>query len=139
MIETRLTASEARWLVDNLGLTPGEPSPLAEVLATIDPVPPASPAAGAAVAALRQRGIVDSSGSPNLFVATALAWLSDPERVWSLSVFGPGGAQLVHLAFRSGAAVECRRGPDDLTLRYPFAADEATSWLERHAGGPHAR
>lgn len=138
MIETRLLASEARWLLDSLGLTPREPSPLTEALASIDPVPSDSPAAGAAAAALHRRGIVSSAGSANPFVATALAWLAAPERVWSLSVFGPGGAELVHLAFRDGAAVECRRGSDELVLRYPFAADEATGWLERHAGGPHA-
>jgi hypothetical protein len=44
----------------------------------------------------------------------------------------------VHLAFKEGSAVECRRSSEGLRLRFPLAEEEARAWVaSKMAGGGH--
>lgn len=137
MIEVALSLPEARWILDRMGLTPREPSPLREPLQGTAPAPEGSPAYRKLEADLAARGLV-LEGAPNPFVGTALAFAAAPERVWSLVLFGPGGAEAFHLAEKEGTAVEVVRGPLGLRLRFPLSAEEAEGWVAlRSRGGAH--
>lgn len=138
MIETRLTLVEAKWALQRLGAVPSEDSPLRDPLAGIGEIPEGSPAEARLMKDLASKALLSSSGAPNPFLAAALLWLAQPDRVWSLSLFGPGGAEVLHLAFREGSCVEVRRSSAGFRLRYPLAADEAASWLELRTRGGKA-
>lgn len=135
MIEHTLDIAEARWILQALGLEPSESSPLSEPLSDVPEVPKGSPAEEKVVKGLRSRGLVTRQGAPNPFAGAALTWLASPEKVWCLVLFGPGGAETAHLAFRQGSAVECRRETGGLRLRYPLPEEEAEAWLKLRAGG----
>lgn len=135
MIEHALDLAEARWILQALGMEPSEASPLRDPLSAVSEVPKGSPAEEKVVRGLQGRGLVTRSGAPNPFAAAALAWLASPEKVWCLALFGPGGAETAHLAFREGSAVECRREPGGLRLRYPLPEEEAAAWLALRAEG----
>jgi hypothetical protein len=138
MIEISLTLAEARWVLQSSGITPRMPSPILEPVEAVPEIPPSSPAETGLVQALQARGLAGPGGAPNPFLSAALEWLSVPDRVWSLSLFGRGGAEMVHLALKEDAAVECRRSADGFRLRFPVPASEAEEWLSlRLRGGAH--
>ncbi len=138
MIEATLNPTQARWLLQTLGLEPSPDSPLRDPVAGAGDVPAGSSAEGQLLSELAARGVLLADRRVNPFVAAALRWLASPERVWTLSLFGRGGAEVVHLAFREGSAVECRRSPEALRLRFPLAEEEARAWVaSRMAGGSH--
>lgn|GEM_PF-2070797 len=140
MIESRLTLAEARWILQSMDLAPAAESPLLDPLSSVPEVPAGSPAEKKTKRGLLSRGLLTPAGEPNPLAAAALAWLASPEKVWCLSLFGPGGAEVVHLAFREGCAVECRREREGFRLRYPLPEEEAESWLDlRASGGVRAR
>ena len=117
---------------------PTPDSPLADPFGMVEPAAEGSPAEQDLIKALRSRGLVVESGSVNPFIAAALELLSQPERVWCLALFGPEGAEMVHMAFKESDAVECRRGSKGFTLRFPIPAREAKIWLdERIKGARH--
>lgn len=137
MIEVTLSLSEARWILDRLGIAPRDPSPLREPLEGTVPPPQDSPASKKIEADLRSRGFLIGE-VPNPFTAAALAFAAAPERVFSLALFGPGGAEAYHLAQKEGAAVEVVREPSGLRLRFPLDAGEVEAWVAlRTAGGGH--
>jgi hypothetical protein len=129
MIEARLSLSEARWMLELINLEASPDSPLRDPLAVIAEVPGGSTVEAKLAEALTARGLLLSGRRVNPFAAAALKWLAQPEIVWSLALFGRGGAEAVHLAFREGTAVECRRGPSGLRLRFPLPEGEAREWL----------
>jgi hypothetical protein len=135
MIEHALDLAEARWILQTLGLQPSGDSPLLDPLSSVPEVPKGSPAEEKVVKRLQARGLATREGSPNPFAAAALTWLASPQKVWCLSLFGPGGAELVHLAFREGSAVECRRDASGVRLRYPLPEEDALAWLSLRTGG----
>jgi hypothetical protein len=135
MIEVRLTLAEARWLMQVMNLNPSGDSPLADPLAGGSEIPPGSTAERRVREGLASRGLLLQENAVNPFVASALRWLAAPEETWSLSLFGRGGASVVHLAFREGVAVECRRDGAGFTLRFPLPETEARTWLSAHWGG----
>jgi hypothetical protein len=139
MIEHVLDLAEARWILQVLGLEPAPDSPLRDALSAVPEVPKGSPAEDKVIQGLQGRGLVTRAGAPNPFASAALVWLASPEKVWCLALFGPGGAEAVHLAFREGSAVECRRELGGLRLRYPLPEEDAAAWLKLRAeGGGHA-
>ena len=135
MIEARLTLAEARWMMQALNLQPSGDSPLAEPLASVAEVPTGSTAESRVKQGLASRGLLLQGNAVNPFAASALRWLAAPQEVWSLSLFGRGGAWVVHLAFREGSAVECRRDGTGFTLRFPLPEMEARAWLAAQMGG----
>lgn len=135
MIETRLSLSEARWMLQTLKLEPSSDSPLRDPLAVVAEVPEGSTVEVKLAEALTARGLLLPGRRINPFAAAALKWLAQPEVVWNLALFGRGGAEAVHLAFREGAAVECRREPSGLRLRFPLPETEARGWLGLQVGG----
>lgn len=135
MIETRLSLSEARWVLQTLGLEPSQDSPLRDPLAVVAEAPPGSTAESKLAEALAARGLLLPGRRINPFVAAALRWLARPEVVWNLALFGGGGAEAVHLVFGEGAAVECRREPAGIRLRFPLPEAEARGWLDLQVGG----
>jgi len=137
MIEVRLSLSEARWLCQMLDLKPSADSPLRDPLAVIAEVPAGSTAEAKVAEALTARGLLLAGRRVNPLAAAAMEWLARPEVVWNLALFGRGGAEAVHLAFREGAAVECRREASGLRLRFPLPESEARAWLGLQVeGGP---
>ncbi|MGC8762803.1 MAG: ESX secretion-associated protein EspG [Acidobacteriota bacterium] len=137
MIELTLSLSEARWILDRMGIEPRDPSPLREPLEGTAPAPEGSPAFQTIEAGLRARGLA-GGGSPNPFAAAALVFAATPQRVYTLALFGPGGAEAYHLAEREGSAVEVVRGPGGLRLRFPLDAADVESWVAlRTKGGGH--
>jgi hypothetical protein len=137
MMDLSLSLSEARWILDRMGIEPRDPSPLREPLEGTAPAPEDSPAARKIEADLRARGLVVGD-APNPFAATALAFAATPERVFCLALFGPGGAEAFHLVEKDGAAVEVVREPGGLRLRFPLDPDEAEAWVDlRTRGGGH--
>ncbi len=138
MIETRLSLGEARYLLQVLDLKLAPESPLADPLGGAAEVPAGSTAEAGVTKSLTSRGLLLSDGAPNPFAAAAMVWLAQPEKAWTLSLFGRGGAAMVHLAFKGGSAVECRRDAEGFLLRYPLPEAEAEGWLRLHLdGGPH--
>lgn len=135
MIETRLSLSEARWMLQALDLEPSSNSPLHDPLAVVAEVPGGSSAEANLAEALTTRGLLLSGRRVNPFAAAALKWLAQPEAVWSLALFARGGAEAVHLAFREGTAVECRRESSGLRLRFPLHESEARGWLDLQVEG----
>jgi hypothetical protein len=135
MIEVRLSLAEARWLLQALDLRPSGDSPLADPLAGVAELPGGSSAEARVKEGLASRGILVAGGTVNPFAAEALRWLAGPEETWALSLFGRGGAALVHLVFREGMAVECRRDAAGFTLRFPLPEAEAREWLRAQMGG----
>lgn len=137
MIEVRLSLSEARWMCQTLGLEPSSESPLRDPLAVVAEVPAGSTAETKLAEALTARGLLLPGRRVNPLAAAAMEWLARPETVWNLALFGHGGAEAVHLAFREGAAVECRRKASGLQLRFPLPESEAREWLGLQVeGGP---
>jgi hypothetical protein len=141
MIEVTLSLTEARWAMARTGIEqPSPDSPLADPLALVEAAPEGSPAEQAVIRGLESRGLALSGGSVNPFLAAALEALAVPEKVWCLSLFGPAGAEMVHLAFKDGDAVECRRSSKGFALRFPLRAAEAKNWLDtRIQGARHGR
>ncbi len=138
MIEVRLSLAEARWLLGTLGLEPAPGSPLGDPMAGAGEAPEGSTAEANILRGLSERGAVTKDRAVNPFLSAALTWLARPEKVWSLSLMGRGGAEVVHLAFREDAAVECRRDPSGVRLRFPLAVSEVGRWLALHVdGGGH--
>jgi hypothetical protein len=138
MIEATLNPTQARWLLQTLGVEPSPDSPLRDPVSGAGEVPPGSTAEGKLVQELASKGLLMPDRRVNPFAAAALRWLASPERVWTLSLFGRGGAEVVHLAFREGSAVECRRSSEGLRLRFPLAEEEARGWVaSKMAGGGH--
>jgi hypothetical protein len=138
MIEVRLSLAEARWLMQAMNLRPSGDSPLADPLASVAEVPAGSTAERRVMEGLASRGLLLHGNVLNPFATSALRWLAAPQEVWTLSLFGRGGACVVHLAFREGAAVECRRDGAGLTLRFPLPEKEARIWLGAQMGaGSH--
>ena len=136
MIETRLDRVECAYVLGRLGLIPVGHSPLADYLASAAVPPEGSPAETRIVSGLVERGLASADGVPNPYLATALEWLADPERVHTLAQFGPGGVECIHLAVTRASAVECRRLTDELVLRFPLPEAEISAWLAlRMAGG----
>jgi hypothetical protein len=135
MIEARLSLPEARWMLQLMNLGPSPDSPLRDPLALVAEVPGGSSVESELAGALTARGLLLPGRRVNPFAAAALRWLAQPEVVWSLALFGRGGAEAIHLAFREGAAVECRRGPSGLRLRFPLPANEAREWLALQVEG----
>jgi len=129
MIEARLSLSEARWMLQLMNLEPSPDSPLRDPLGVVAEVPGGSSVETKLAEALTTRGLLLSGRRINPFAAAAMKWLAQPEVVWNLALFGRGGAEAVHLAFREGAAVECRREPSGLRLRFPLPESEAREWL----------
>jgi hypothetical protein len=139
MIECRLGRIECAFVLGRVGLLAAAHSPLADYLASAAVPPPGSPAEREIVAALRARGLTQADGTPNPYLATALEWLSQPECVHTLTQFGPGGAETMHLAVARGAAVECRRLTEEMVLRFPVPEAEIGAWLAlRTSGGGEA-
>ena len=138
MIEVRLSLAEARWLLGNLGLVPSPDSPLRDPMEGAGEAPAGSTAEANILQGLSERGAVTKDRAVNPFLSAALTWLARPEKVWSLSLMGRGGAEVVHLAFREDAAVECKRDPTGVRLRFPLAGSEGGRWLALHVdGGGH--
>ncbi len=138
MIEIRLSLAETRWALQRSVIAPRMPSPILEPVEAVPEVPSPSPAESEIVKSLQARGLAGTDGSPNPLLSAALEWLSAPDRVWSLSLFGRGGAEMVHLAMREDAGVECRRSAEGFRLRFPVPASEAEEWLSlRMRGGAH--
>lgn len=135
MIEARLSLSEARWMLQLMTLEPTPESPLRDPLAVVAEVPGGSTVEAKLAEALTTRGLLLSGRRVNPFVAAALKWLAQPEVVWNLALFGRGGAEAVHLAFRDGTAVECRREPSGLRLRFPLPESDARQWLADQVEG----
>jgi hypothetical protein len=135
MIESDFTLAEARWILQFMDVQPSGDSPLLDPLFSVPEVPAGSPAEEKIKKGLLSKGLLTLKGEPNPFAAAALAWLASPEKVWCLSLFGPGGAEVVHLAFREGSAAECRRERGGFRLRYPLPEEEAQAWLELRASG----
>lgn len=135
MIETRLSLSEARWMLRALDLEPSRDSPLRDPLAVVAEAPQGSTAESKLAEALMARGLLLPGRRVNPFAAAALRCLARPEVVWNLALFGGGGAEAVHLAFAKGAAVECRREPAGLRLRFPLPTAEARGWFDLQVGG----
>lgn len=137
MIETRLSRVECAFVLSQLGIAPSAQSPLADHLASAAVPPTGSPAETAIASALVGRGLAAADGTPDPYLATALEWLADPERVHTLTQFGPGGVESIHLAVASGMAVECRRLTDGLVLRFPLPEAEIAPWLALRIEGGH--
>lgn len=135
MIEARLSLSEARWMLQLMTLEPTPESPLRDPLAVVAEVPGGSTVEAKLAEALTTRGLLLSGRRVNPFVAAALKWLAQPEVVWNLALFGRSGAEAVHLAFRDGTAVECRREPSGLRLRFPLPESDARQWLADQVEG----
>jgi len=135
MIEARLSLSEARWMLQLMTLEPTPESPLRDPLAVVAEVPGGSTVEAKLAEALTTRGLLLSGRRVNPFVAAALKWLAQPAVVWNLALFGRGGAEAVHLAFRDGTAVECRREPSGLRLRFPLPESDARQWLADQVEG----
>ncbi len=134
MIESQLSLAESRWLLQRLQLAPTPDSPLREPLERVAAAPAASPAENDLVTALTGRGLVLPAGI-NPLLATALEWLTRPERVLTLTAFGPEAAGVVHLALREGSGVECLRTPTGFRLRYPLTTEDLEHWVQIHVKG----